>query len=127
MSRRRVLADANLNFPNYNNKVRITHSPFFLPAAQEDIVHEDLTVRENLVFSARLRLSAAKPLREQLAIVDDVLTVLQLRGVQHQLVGSVERRGISGGQRKRVNIGWELAAKPSVLYMVRAARRCVDS
>jgi ABC-type multidrug transport system ATPase subunit len=79
-----------------------------------------LTVRENLVYSARLRLSAAKPLREQLAIVDDVLTVLQLRGVQHQLVGSVERRGISGGQRKRVNIGWELAAKPSVLYMVRA-------
>lgn len=87
----------------------------FVP--QEDIVHEDLTVRENLVYSARLRLSAAKPLKEQLAIVDDVINVLQLRHVQHNVVGSAERRGISGGQRKRVNIGWELVAKPSVLFM----------
>ena len=87
----------------------------FVP--QEDIVHEDLTVRENLVYSARLRLSAAKPLREQFAIVDDVINVLQLRHVQHSVVGSAERRGISGGQRKRVNIGMELVAKPSILFM----------
>jgi len=32
-------------------------------------------------------------------------------------VGSVEKRGISGGQRKRVNIGVELVAKPSLLFM----------
>lgn len=87
----------------------------FVP--QEDIVHEDLTVRENLVYSARLRLSATKPLKEQLAIVDDVINVLQLRHVQHQVVGTAERRGISGGQRKRVNIGMELVAKPSILFM----------
>eukprot|EP00887_Chlorella_sp_A99_P006238 scaffold3.g6238.t1 len=87
----------------------------FVP--QEDIVHEDLTVRENLAFSARLRLSKVKPLAEQLAIVEDVLDVLQLRHVQHHVVGTVEKRGISGGQRKRTNIGWELAAKPSLLWM----------
>jgi ABC-type multidrug transport system ATPase subunit len=87
----------------------------FVP--QEDVVHEDLTVRENLVYSARLRLSAAKPLKEQLAIVDDVINVLQLRHIQHQVVGTAERRGISGGQRKRVNIGCELVSKPSVLFM----------
>ena len=37
--------------------------------------------------------------------------------LQHSLVGSVERRGISGGQRKRVSIGMELVAKPSLLLM----------
>ena len=37
--------------------------------------------------------------------------------LQHSLVGSVEKRGISGGQRKRVNIGMELVAKPSLLFM----------
>lgn len=87
----------------------------FVP--QEDIVHEDLTVRENLVYSARLRLSAAKPLKEQMALVDDVVNVLQLRHVQHNVIGTAERRGISGGQRKRVNIGTELVAKPSIMYM----------
>ena len=30
---------------------------------------------------------------------------MQLLDVQHSIVGNVERRGISGGQRKRVNIG----------------------
>jgi len=37
--------------------------------------------------------------------------------LQHSLVGSVEKRGISGGQRKRVSIGVELVAKPSLLFM----------
>ena len=74
-------------------------------------------MRENLIYSARLRLAAAKPLREQRLLVEDVVDALQLRHVQHQIVGSAERRGISGGQRKRVNIGMELVAKPSVLFL----------
>lgn len=84
---------------------------------QEDIVHDDLTVRENLVYNAKLRLSASKSNKEQMAIVDDVISVLQLGHTQHQVVGNAEKRGISGGQRKRVNIGWELVSKPSILFM----------
>ena len=44
----------------------------------QDVVHEDLTVRENLVYSARLRLSAGKPVREQLALVEDCIDLLQV-------------------------------------------------
>jgi ABC-type multidrug transport system ATPase subunit len=58
------------------------------------VVHEDLTVRENLAYNARLRLSAAKPAAERAALVEDCIDLLQLRHVQHQVVGTVERRGI---------------------------------
>eukprot|EP01025_Chloroclados_australasicus_P069478 TRINITY_DN9815_c0_g1_i2.p1 TRINITY_DN9815_c0_g1~~TRINITY_DN9815_c0_g1_i2.p1 ORF type:complete len:477 (+),score=38.17 TRINITY_DN9815_c0_g1_i2:65-1495(+) len=88
----------------------------FVP--QDDIVHEDLTVRENLLFNALLRLRRDKITKtKKIELVMDVLDLLCIAHVQHTVVGSVERRGISGGQRKRVNIGWELCAKPSVLFL----------
>eukprot|EP00405_Crypthecodinium_cohnii_P023408 CAMPEP_0206464884 /NCGR_PEP_ID=MMETSP0324_2-20121206/27484_1 /ASSEMBLY_ACC=CAM_ASM_000836 /TAXON_ID=2866 /ORGANISM="Crypthecodinium cohnii, Strain Seligo" /LENGTH=825 /DNA_ID=CAMNT_0053937605 /DNA_START=85 /DNA_END=2562 /DNA_ORIENTATION=- len=87
----------------------------FVP--QDDIVHEDLTVREQIQFSVRLRGDVRHtPSRIEL-ITEDVLNVMQIDHIQNSIVGSVENRGISGGQRKRVNIGWELAAEPTLLFL----------
>jgi len=33
------------------------------------------------------------------------------------VVGNTEKRGISGGQRKRVNIAMEMVADPSLLFL----------
>jgi ABC-type multidrug transport system ATPase subunit len=38
-------------------------------------------------------------------LIENCLDLLGLRDVQHVLVGDENTRGISGGQRKRVNIG----------------------
>jgi len=87
----------------------------FVP--QDDIVHEDLTVREQINFSARLRNKAGTTGETIEAITEDVLNVLQLDHIQHSIVGGVDNRRISGGQRKCVNIGLELAAEPTVLFL----------
>lgn len=71
---------------------------------QDDIVHADLTVRENLMYSARLRLDASYSNRRVSDIVDDVIRILGLTRIQNSIVGDPEKRGISGGQRKRVNM-----------------------
>jgi ABC-type multidrug transport system ATPase subunit len=87
----------------------------FVP--QDDIVHEDLTVMENLLSSVRIRSARGTTAKECLAMVDAVLDLLGLKHLQHSVVGSVEHGGINRGLRKRVNIGTELVAKPSVCFM----------
>jgi ABC-type multidrug transport system ATPase subunit len=71
---------------------------------QDDICTEDITVRENLFFNALLRLPRSMAYEKKEAIVEHVVKLVQLGRVEHSIVGSVEKRGISGGQRKRVNM-----------------------
>ncbi|KAL0303260.1 UNVERIFIED_CONTAM: ABC transporter G family member 24 [Sesamum radiatum] len=87
----------------------------FVP--QDDIVHGNLTVEENLWFSARCRLSADLPKPDKFLIVERVIEYLGLQAIRGSLVGTVEKRGISGGQRKRVNVGLELVMEPSLLFL----------
>jgi ABC-type multidrug transport system ATPase subunit len=75
---------------------------------QEDVVHAELTVAESLFFAGQLRLPTGT---ETAAIQSQVNRVLNSLGIEHirnSRIGSAERRGISGGQRKRVNVGQEL-------------------
>jgi len=84
---------------------------------QDDIVFPELTVRENILHSARVRLPANwrdKMIQDH---VDSLIACLQLTHVQHSRVGDTSRPVISGGQRKRVNIGMELAAAPMAIFL----------
>ncbi|XP_032419474.1 broad substrate specificity ATP-binding cassette transporter ABCG2d [Xiphophorus hellerii] len=84
---------------------------------QEDVVMGTLTVRQNLSFSAALRLPASVPQREKEARVDHLLRELCLTKVADAKVGSQLTRGISGGERKRTSIGMELIIDPAVLFL----------
>ncbi|KAK6142004.1 hypothetical protein DH2020_016220 [Rehmannia glutinosa] len=84
---------------------------------QDDIVHGNLTVEENLWFSARCRLPADIDKAEKVLVVERVIESLGLQAVRDSLVGTVEKRGISGGQRKRVNVGLEMVMEPSLLIL----------
>ena len=98
---------------------------------QEDTVYGDLTVRENLEYAARLRLPTAKSSagltskkskkdaanQEIDAMVNAVLDMIGLGHIQHSIVGTVTKRGISGGQKKRVNVGVEMVSNPTLLFL----------
>ncbi|KAK8468172.1 hypothetical protein PHAVU_007G243200 [Phaseolus vulgaris] len=87
----------------------------FVP--QDDIVHGNLTVEENFRFSALCRLPADLPKADKVLIVERVIEFLGLQSVRNSLVGTVEKRGISGGQRKRVNVGLEMVIEPSLMIL----------
>lgn len=95
--------------------LNIQHLVGFVP--QEDIMHRDLSVRENLRFYAHLKGNPSMTRPQRRAFVNEIVDILGLSHVQHSLIGDEETRGISGGQRKRVNIGIELMASPLVLFL----------
>ncbi|KAJ3527075.1 hypothetical protein NM208_g2742 [Fusarium decemcellulare] len=81
-------------------------------------VHEPLaTVREALEFSALLRQSRDTPTEEKLRYVDTIVDLLELNDLEHTLVGR-PGNGLSVEQRKRLTIGVELVAKPSILIFL---------
>ncbi|CAF2971787.1 unnamed protein product [Rotaria sp. Silwood2] len=84
---------------------------------QDDILSGTLTVRENLRFSANLRLSKYFSRETKEAIVEQVIEQLGLETCADSRVGTEFLRGISGGERKRTNIGMELVLSPSVLFL----------
>ncbi|EOY18706.1 White, putative isoform 1 [Theobroma cacao] len=84
---------------------------------QDDIVHGNLTVEENLRFNAKCRLPAHLSKPDTVLVVERVIESLGLQMVRNSLVGTVEKRGISGGQRKRVNVGLEMVMEPSLLIL----------
>ena len=79
---------------------------------QDDVVHTALTVRQALTFAARLRLDASTPAD---VLERRVESVARLLGLEERLKLRIAR--LSGGQRKRVNIGVELVADPEVLVL----------
>lgn len=57
------------------------------------------------------------PKPDKVLVVERVIEALGLGAVRDSLVGTVEKRGISGGQRKRVNVGLEMVMEPSLLIL----------
>ena len=82
---------------------------------QDDIVHPQLTVRQALYFSARLRTDLTD--REIDARTEKVLRDLGIPDKIDTVIGSPERKTLSGGQRKRVNIALELITDTPVLFL----------
>ncbi|NXX71616.1 ABCG2 protein, partial [Spizella passerina] len=84
---------------------------------QDDVVMGTLTVRENLKFSAALRLPKSVKEHEKNERVNQIIKELGLSKVADSKVGTQFTRGVSGGERKRTNIGMELITDPAILFL----------
>lgn len=84
---------------------------------QDDIMHAELTVGQAVWYAARLRLPRDYSRAEIRRRVTAVLDQLGLADVEHTRIGTPERRGVSGGQRKRVNVALELITDPPILLL----------
>ncbi|EJK64578.1 hypothetical protein THAOC_14676, partial [Thalassiosira oceanica] len=84
---------------------------------QFDTQSPQLTVRETVEFSAKMRLSEEIPVATKQKFVDHVLEMLELDGISGFLVGSDSAGGLSFEQKKRLSIAVELASNPSVIFL----------
>jgi ATP-binding cassette subfamily G (WHITE) protein 2 (SNQ2) len=89
---------------------------------QGDLHDGTQTIREAMEFSALLRQEASVPRSEKLAYVDTIIDLLELNDLQDAIISSL---GVE--QRKRLTIGVELAAKPSLLLFLDEPTSGLDS
>lgn len=84
---------------------------------QDDLLFGHLTVQETLTLAAHFALGSGATAAEKGALVATVVADLGLGKTVHTIIGDERARGVSGGERKRVSIGVELIANPSVLFL----------
>ncbi|EAR86510.2 ABC transporter family protein (macronuclear) [Tetrahymena thermophila SB210] len=94
-------ADQFSNFANY--------------VMQNDILMETMTVRECLEFAACLKVKGTQQKRDD--VVNEVIKLLMLEKCQNTLIGGHFVKGISGGERKRTSIGYELVCDPHAIFL----------
>ena len=84
---------------------------------QDEVLIGTLTVRETILYAARLRLGGGGPSPAEVA--DGIVSDLGLTEAADTVIGNWHMRGVSGGQRRRVVIGCELVIQPTLLFLVR--------
>jgi ABC-type multidrug transport system ATPase subunit len=102
------------NLYSDHDKIHLKGVIGFVP--QDDLLIEELTVWQNLYYSARMCLDNL-PESKLLEVVNKTLAELDLEEIRNLKVGNSLNKVISGGQRKRLNIALELIREPTILFV----------
>ena len=86
---------------------------------QEELLFPHLTVMETFMLHAKLRLPQSMDIEEKTRLVKSLISELGLKAVKDSKIGRPGGfpRGLSGGERKRANIGIEMVANPEALFL----------
>ena len=99
-----VEKDKIKNFSSYSAYVQL-----------DDILFQNMTVRECLDFAAKLKLPGEYG--QKIARVNDLIATLKLNKCQNTRIGGPLVKGVSGGERKRTSIGVELITDPNLIFL----------
>ncbi|CAD8196341.1 unnamed protein product [Paramecium octaurelia] len=81
---------------------------------QNDILMETMTPKEAFTFAASMKFSDPTT---QMQRVTETLKSMKLEKCQNALIGGITFKGISGGERKRTSIGYELVSNPACILL----------
>ena len=104
----RVLLDGGLVNPKHTGNPVV-----YVP--QEDILVGEMTPREMTLTTARL--TRNESVDTLIADTDRLLDRLMLSDVADNVIGTLLKRGISGGQKRRTSLATALISNPAVLFV----------
>jgi ABC-type multidrug transport system ATPase subunit len=84
---------------------------------QDDLLFNNLTVFDNLYYCGRLRLPHLRQKDVLIKRIENILNQIGLADKQNMVVGSVDDKRLSGGERKRLNIALELLSDPLIVVL----------
>ncbi|CAI4734849.1 CCQ_1a_G0046980.mRNA.1.CDS.1 [Saccharomyces cerevisiae] len=93
---------------------------------QQDLHVAELTVKESLQFSARMRRPQSIPDAEKMEYVEKIISILEMQEFSEALVGEIGY-GLNVEQRKKLSIGVELVGKPDLLLFLDEPTSGLDS
>ncbi|KAH9094472.1 hypothetical protein LEN26_018310, partial [Aphanomyces euteiches] len=85
--------------------------------AQDDSLFGSFSVLETLRYAAQLSVASIVSSFETEQRVQAAIDDMGLRSCQDTLVGDIFRKGLSGGQRRRLSIAIELLKQPTILLL----------
>ena len=107
-----VAGDIKINGQTVTESLFNKHCAYVM---QEDFLWPALTVKENMVYAARLYLGESKDEVDEK--VEALIKAVGLSSCKDTTVGNLLIRGISGGQKKRLSLAIELLKSPAVLFL----------
>lgn len=84
---------------------------------QEDLFFGELTVKQTLRFTSRLAMPKEVSNKEKDQRARELTELLRLKKCENTSAGSMFRRGVSGGEKKRLNIANELLSNATLIMM----------
>ncbi len=91
--------------------------PYISYVPQDDLLFSNLSVYENVYYKLKLSLPGLKDPLEIRSRIQNLLRSVDLFEQRDMLVGDVNNKKLSGGQRRRLNIALELISGPAILIL----------